>query len=142
VEIPRGFYPDTDFESGYFILSLNQNLNEQQCLDSLGSGKDAKLDTVRVGGRDFHWIETSSGGKGSTSKVRNYVTFENGACYEVEMGVKTVNQDGLAREVDPDQVLSRLDVVLQSVKIAPQTEQAVAPVAETSAAATPATTPK
>ena len=64
VEIPRGFYPDTDFDSGYFILSLNQNLGEQDCLKSLSPAKDAKLDTVGIDGRDFHWIETSSGGKG------------------------------------------------------------------------------
>src|SRR5579872_3493113 len=73
VEIPQGFYPDTDFESGYFSLSLNQNLNEEQCVQSLSSAKDAKLSTVNIGGRDFRWIETSSGGKGSASKVRDYV---------------------------------------------------------------------
>ncbi|HLJ96816.1 MAG TPA: hypothetical protein VKU02_26820, partial [Gemmataceae bacterium] len=142
VEIPQGFYPDTDFESGYFSLSLNQNLNEEQCVQSLSSAKDAKLSTVNIGGRDFRWIETSSGGKGSASKVRDYVAFENGACYELEVGVTTANQDGLSREVDPDMVLSRLDSILQTVKIVPQTEQAVAPVVETSKAAEPPATQK
>lgn len=134
VEIPQGFYPDTDFESGYFTLSLNENLNEQECLQALSPAKDAKLDTVSIQGQDFHWVETSSAGHGQASVVRNYVTFENGTCYEIEMGVKTTNKDGMARELNPDQVMSRLDSMLQTVKIVPATEQAPPSVAESSPA--------
>jgi hypothetical protein len=137
VEIPQGFYPDTDFESGYFTLSLNENLNEQECLQALSPAKDAKLDTVSIQGQDFHWVETSSAGHGQASVVRNYVTFENGTCYEIEMGVKTTNKDGMARELNPDQVMSRMDSMLQTVKIVPATEQAPASVAESSAADSP-----
>ena len=142
VEIPQGFYPDTDFESGYFTLSLNENLNEQECLQTLSPAKDVKLDTVSIQGEDFHWIETSGAGHGQASVVRNYVSFENGTCYEVEMGVKTANKDGMARELNPELVMSRLDSILQTVKIVPATEQAPAAVVESSAPASPADSPK
>ncbi len=139
VEIPQGFYPDTDFQSGYFILSLNENLNEQECVQALSPAKDAKLETVSIQGQDFHWIESSSAGHGQASTVRNYVTFENGSCYEIEMGVKTANKDGMARELNPDQVMSRLDSILQTVKIVPATEPAATTV-ESSAATSPDST--
>lgn len=143
VEIPQGFYPDTDFESGYFTLSLNENLNEQECQQTLSAAKDAKLDTVSIQGQDFHWIETSSSGHGQTSTVRNYVAFENGTCYEVEMGVKTANQNGMARELDPEMVMNRLDSILQTVKIVPATEQPAPAVVENSApVVAPSTSPK
>lgn len=143
VEIPQGFYPDTDFESGYFTLSLNENLNEQECLQTLNPAKDAKLDTVSIQGQDFHWIETSSAGHGEASVVRNYVSFENGTCYEIEMGVKTANKDGMARELNPDLVMSRLDSILQTVRVVPATEKPAASAVESSAAtASPEVSPK
>lgn len=115
IEIPRGFYPDTDFESGYFTLSFNQELEPQQCESVFG--KDAKTDTIN--GVEFRWVESESGGHGSAEKLRHYTAFTNGTCYELELGVKTSNQDGMARELDPDQVLRRLDGILRTVKIAP-----------------------
>src|SRR5438105_4591477 len=143
VEIPQGFYPDTDFESGYFTLSLNENLNEQDCLQWLSPAKDAKLDTVSIQGQDFRWIETSTSGHGQTSTVRNYVSFDNGTCYEIELGVKTANKDGMAREINPEMVLSRLDSILQTVKIVPATGQPATAVVENSApAVSPSDSPK
>ena len=115
VEIPRGYYPDSDFESAYFTLSLNQDIAEADC--SLPSAKGASLQTETINGVDFHWTETASGGHGSASRVRDYVSFVNGACYEIEIGLKTSNQDGLAREVSSQQVFRRLDGVLRSVKL-------------------------
>ena len=142
VEIPQGFYPDTDFESGYFTLSLNENLNEQECLQTLSPATDAKLDTVSIQGQDFHWIETSSAGHGEASVVRNYVSFENGTCYEIELGVKTANKDGMARELNPDLVMSRLDSILQTVKIVSASRPAASAVESSAAAASPEVSPK
>jgi hypothetical protein len=119
IEIPKGFYSDTDFESGYFTLSLNQTLDQQACESLLGVAKDGKPATDTINGAEFRWMETESGGHGSASKTRQYVTFTSGTCYEVEMGVKTKNGDGLAREVNPDKVLGRLDAILKSMKIQP-----------------------
>ena len=121
VEIPRGFYSDTDYESGYFTLSLNQDLNQQECESALNPGNDAKLETIN--GAEFRWVETDSGGRGQAAKLRQYVAFTNGTCYELEMGVNTSNDGGLAREVNPDQVLRRLDGILRTVKIQPSSEK-------------------
>jgi hypothetical protein len=115
VEIPRGYYPDTDFESAYFTLSLNQDIAEADC--SLTPAKGASLQTETINGADFHWTETTSGGHGSASRVRDYVSFVNEACYEIEIGLKTSNQDGLAREVNSQQVFGRLEGILRSIKV-------------------------
>ena len=125
VDVPKGFYPDTDFQSGYFILGLNQDLDQQECESTLGAAKDGKIASAVVNGAEFHWIESDSGGRGQSAKVRRYVSFTAGACYEIELGVKSNNADGLAREIDPDQVLRRLDAILQTVKIQPSAAEVV-----------------
>lgn len=119
IDVPKGFYPGSDFDSAYFTLSLNPDLNEKECQATLG--KNAKPETVSVNGTNFQWVETNSGGHGSSAKVRNYVAYTNDACYEIETGVKTKN-DGLAREVNTDQVMSRLDSILYTVKVGPEAQ--------------------
>ncbi|MGZ4835693.1 MAG: hypothetical protein ACXVZZ_08650 [Terriglobales bacterium] len=142
VEIPKGFYSDTDYQSGYFTLSLNQNLTEEQCYAVLSPGKDGKVETDTINDLDFRWMETDSGGHGQASKLRQYVAFANSACYELELGVKSSNENGLSREVNPDQVLRRLVSMAKTVKIVQATEtKPTQAVAETSAEA-PAETPK
>jgi hypothetical protein len=132
VEIPSGFYPDTDFEDGYFTLSLNQNLSEKECQATLGAVKDGVLQTSTVNGLDFHWVETETGGHGEAATLRNYSGFANGTCYELEMGVKTRNERGLAREVDADQVFRRLNRILNTVKIQQATQNVAEPQLKTS----------
>ncbi len=116
VEVPKGFYPDSNFDRGYFILSLNQDINEQECVAALGSD-GSKLQSENINGVEFRWSEVEDGGRGASSKVRNYAGFTNGTCYEIEMGVKTKNEQGLAGELNPDQVLRRLDGMLKTVEI-------------------------
>lgn len=117
IDIPKGFYPDTDFESGYFTLGLNSELEEHDCKAALEGEKHGGVQTSKINGADFFWAEAEEGGKGSTSKVRNYVAFTNGVCYEIELGVTTRNENGLATEVNAEKVLQKLDGMLQSVKI-------------------------
>jgi hypothetical protein len=115
VDIPKGFYPDTNFDSGYFALSLNPDLSQQECNSVLN---DAKLSET-INGIEFRWLEVSTGGRGEATKARNYVAFANDTCYEVELAVKTKNDQGLAREVEPDHVMQRLEAILKSVTILP-----------------------
>jgi len=119
VEVPKGFYPGTDLDSAYFTLSLNPDLSEKECKATLS--KDAKPQVKTVNGADFNWVETDNGGHGSSAKIRNYVTFADNTCYEIETGVRTKN-DGLSREVDPDQVMKRLSSMIETVKLAPETK--------------------
>jgi hypothetical protein len=120
VEVPKGFYPDTDLYSSYFTLSLNQDIDEQQCQSVvIGDDKD-KVQSENINGVDFKWSESNSGGRGGASRVRNYVTYQNGTCYEVEMGVKTKNERGLSKEVNTDQVFARLNGILKTINIQPE----------------------
>jgi hypothetical protein len=123
IEVPKGYYPETDFESAYFTLSLNQDLNAQECQAALPT-ENAASGTQTINGVAFRWAETDSGGHGSAAKVRNYAAFVNDACYELEMGVTTSNENGMAREIDPDQVFRRLEAILTTVKIQPETKPA------------------
>lgn len=116
IDLPKGFYPDTDFERGYFTLGLNPEIEEHDCKSVLGTGKDVK--TEKVNDTEFSWVESDEGGKGTASKVRTYVAYANDSCYEIELGVLTNNADGLSREVNADQVMGRLEGMLKSVKIA------------------------
>jgi hypothetical protein len=134
IEIPKGYYPDTDFESGYFLLSLNPKLDEKQCRQWAGSSKTTSVGSVSVDGTEFHFNEVRSGGHGHASVVRQYSTFTNNTCYEVELGVTASNEDGLAREVDHEKVLGRLDAILQTVEILP-TADAINPSAQEPVAA-------
>ncbi len=119
IDIPKGFYEGTDFESGYFTLSLDQELTESECEASFHVLEGGKIETDTVNGVGFDWIDIETEDGGEASKVRQYKTYSNGTCYEVEMGVKTRNQDGLAREVNPDRVMLRLDSILRTMQIAP-----------------------
>lgn len=124
IDVPKGFYPDTNFDHGYFTLSLNQDIDEEQCASALGTGNDGKVKTESINGMDFKWVETEFGGSGSAATIRNYSAYVNGACYEVELGVKTKNDQGLAREVNPDQVMRRLEGILKTVQILPNAKPA------------------
>ena len=117
IDVPKGFYPGSDFDSAYFTLSLNPSLSEKECKATLG--KDPKPEKTSINGTEFRWVETESGGHGSSAKVRNYVAYTNDTCYEIETGVRTKN-DGTAREINVDQVMKRLDTILATVKIGEQ----------------------
>jgi hypothetical protein len=125
VEIPAGFYPDSDFERGYLTLSLNQDLDQEACAGSLGATESSKVQTENINGVDFQWVESEAGGRGSATKLRNYIAYSNGTCYEVQMGVSSKNERGMAKEVNHEQVMQRLDSILRTVKLS-QPPQAVA----------------
>jgi hypothetical protein len=132
IEVPKGFYPDTDFEAGSFTVTL-KDVDEQTCYSKLGAPADVRTDTINT--IPFRWAETDEGGHGKAVKQRTYATFTNDTCYQLHAIVKTSNEGGTAREIDPDLVLRRLDAMAKSVKIAvvkPETtpaEPAPAPVA-------------
>jgi hypothetical protein len=132
IEIPKGFYADTDLKIAYFTLSLNQDIAEQDCVALVGPDKNGEVQNESIHGVNFRWTEMENGGRGRASKLRNYVSFANDTCYELEMGVKT-ESDGVSREVDPDQVMRRLNAILKTVEIKSSTEKLAAPQLKSSA---------
>lgn len=117
VEVPKGFYPDTDFESGVLTVSLNQSLDEAGCYATLGGTQGAEPQRRTINSVPFRWTETEEGGHGKAVKQRTYLTFANDTCYQLQAVVKTSNEGALARDLDPDQVLRRLDAIIQTVKL-------------------------
>ncbi|HZQ21768.1 MAG TPA: hypothetical protein VFA89_03125 [Terriglobales bacterium] len=135
VEIPKGYYPETDFDSGYFALSLNPRLNEKQCLavpQASGVPSDG-VSSLNIDGTEFRGSQVRSGGGGHSALVRRYVTFTNSTCYEFELALKTSNEDGMAREVDQQRVMDRLEAIMGSVKILPTAETVAPQVADSTA---------
>jgi len=126
IEIPKGFYADTDLKNAYFTLSLNQDIAEQDCVASVSPDKNGEVQNESINGVNFRWTEMEDGGRGRANKIRNYVSFTNDTCYEVEMGVKT-ESDGISREVDPAQVMRRLNAILKTVEIKSSTDKTAAP---------------
>lgn len=128
IEVPKSFYPATNFDSGYFTLSLDPEIGQQECTAAFVPAKDADVKTESINGVDFRWTESESGGHGESSRVRNYMAFANGTCYEIELGVITKNDRGLAANVNSDHVFNRLETILHTVKITaaqkPVTEEA------------------
>jgi hypothetical protein len=120
IDIPKGDYDGTNFESGYFTLSLDREIaSESECEATFHVLQGGKIENDSVNGAAFHWIDVETKNGDQATKLRRYVTYTNGACYEVEMGVNTSNQDGLSREVNPDTVMLRLDRILRTLEIAP-----------------------
>jgi len=134
IDLPKGFYPDTDFDSGYFTLGLNPEVEEKDCKAGVANSS-GKPEVAKINDVEFLWIEAEVGGRGTASKVRNYVAFNHGVCYEVELGVKTRNDDGLAREVNADQVMRRLEAMLKTVKFS---ESVAKPASEVQSSLDPA----
>ena len=116
IEIPKGYYPDTNFDSGYLSLVLDQQVDAGGCAGALGA---APVKTDSINGIDFQWSETEVVGGGHSQRTRRYTAFRNATCYEFELGLTTSNDAGLAREVDPGKVMARLDAILKTVNIAP-----------------------
>lgn len=142
VEVPKGFYPDTDLASAYFLVNVNQGLTEAQCgqfaapqstASDQGVVKPAK---VALGGLDMQEIEDISGEDTSQDDTKYYHVFQNGNCYEFALSLSTeaVGDDETVRPVEREKVFRRLETILASVKIEKEapSQVAAAPAAATS----------
>jgi hypothetical protein len=151
VELPKGFYPDTDLASAYFLVNVNKVLTEAECgqfvapqpmSSDQGVVQPAK---VNLGGLELLEVEDISGGDMKQDDTKYYHLFQNGNCYEFALGLSTeaVGDDETVRPVDREKVFRRLETILATVKINPVAASQVAavpaasPSEQTSAAAVP-----
>lgn len=89
-----------------------------------------------LGDMELRATEAVSGEGTRQSDSKYFHVYQNGACYEFAMNVTTVaSADGLIKHVDRDKVFSRLEKILDTVKINP----VAAPEVTAEAPATPAT---
>lgn len=116
IELPDNLYPRTDFLAGYLSLAANSTLTAEQCSQSIGVEEAGDPSTLVINGTPFRSLQTTSDADGTHNSLREYSAFTGGVCYEVELGVVTLN-DGSITPVNHDRVFNRLDAILRTVKI-------------------------
>lgn len=130
-QLPRSSYPGTDFTSGFFAVSVNSSLSQEQCEqfafpkseqaqnDSAATSKPT-ISKVKISGLDYTMIEDVGDSQKKEPHLKYFHHFENGNCYEFSMGMGTVD-DNLAglKPVNRSLVFGKLEQVLASVKLQP-----------------------
>jgi len=116
IELPDNLYPRTDFLAGYLSLSVNSTLTAEQCAQSIGVEEEGDPGTSLINDTLFRSLRTASDADGTHNSLREYSAFAGGVCYEVELGVVTLN-DGSITPVNHDRVFNRLDSILRTIRI-------------------------
>ena len=152
VEVPKGFYPDTDLASASLLINVNKNLTEAEC-GQFVSAQPTSSDQgvvqpakVALGGLEMQEVEDISGEDTKQDDTKYYHLFQNGNCYEFALSLSTeaVGDDETVRPVDREKVFRRLETILATVKINSEaaSQVAAAPAAasgeQASATASPA----
>ena len=135
VAVPPTTYPGTDFTTAFFHVNVNRSLSEKECSEfafvdaSNADGEPVDAEKLRIGSTYMEKTSNFAGDAMKQAETQYYHRYENGACYEFVLGLGTAGygtEDGV-EPVNHDQVFSRLEKILASVKIQPvEQEQVVA----------------
>jgi len=134
VTLPQTLYPRTDFASGFFSVNVHRSLSEQECshfafVDTRNAdGEPMDAEKVKVGSSDMEMTSEFAGSATKQAEAQYYHNYENGACYEYVLGLGTAGYgitDGIA-PVNRDEVFTRLEKILATVKIRPAATEQVA----------------
>lgn len=136
LELPRASYPGTDFTSGFFSVSVNSAISQEQCEQFAfprvehPENQPGTASKVKIAGNDYMMVEDFGDNKSAHSKYFHH--FENGNCYEFGMGLNTTD-DNIAglKPVNRSLVFGRLEQILASVKLQPVEVPEVAKIPET-----------
>lgn len=135
VELPNTLYPGTDFANAFFTVNVNRTIPQNECqhfayLDmSEADGEPIESEKVTVGSTEMQRTSEFAGNALRQAEARYYHNYENGACYEYVLGLGTAGygtKDGV-KPVDRDEVFSRLEKILATVKIQPVAHDRIAP---------------
>jgi hypothetical protein len=132
VEMPGNSYPGTDFSAALFDVSVNKSLTSEECTQFAfpksehAENEPGSPSKVKVGETEFSQVEDFGPMKSADAKY--YHVFENGACYEFAMAVGTSGDkvDDETKPVNRDEVFSKLEKILGTVKVKPMPEPQVA----------------
>lgn len=116
IELPDNLYPRTDFLAGYLSFSVNSTFTAEQCAQAADVEEQGQTGTLLLDGLALRSFATSANAEGTHTSWREYAVSSGGICYEIELGVVTVN-DGSITVVNEERVFHRLDAVLRTVKI-------------------------
>jgi hypothetical protein len=133
VSVPSGSYPGTDFASAFFNVNLHRSLSEQQCeqfafVDTGNAdGEPVDAEKVKVGSSDMETTSNFSASALEQTETQYYHRYENGACYEYVLGLRTEGfaTEGGIEHVNLDAVFARLEKILATVKIHPVEQEHV-----------------
>jgi hypothetical protein len=132
IDVPAGYYTGTDFERAFLSVNIHRKLTSEQCSQFAGSGADDDGGTesgtavarpalqpakLEFGNQEYLMLERAA----ENSKLRNYHTYQSGACYEFVLGVQTNDSDAGDQQIKPvsmKQVFARLEKILATVDIA------------------------
>ena len=126
VDVPKGFYPDTDLSSAFFRVNVNKGLSEAECNQFAlpqATEKDAvQPSQLTLGGLELQEVEDISGDDTKQADTRYYHLFQNGSCYEFALGLSTesTGDDQTVAPVTREKVFRRLETILATVKINPE----------------------
>lgn len=136
IELPRASYPGTDFTSGFFSVSVNSAISQQQCelfafpKVEHPENEPSAVSKVKLAGKEYAMVEDVGNAAKNDPHTKYFHHFENGNCYEFGLGLNTTDADiaGL-KPVNRSLVFGRLEQILASVKLQPveATEVAKAP---------------
>jgi hypothetical protein len=118
IELPDNLYPRTDFLAGYLSLSVNPALTADQCGQAIGSEEEGQRSSTDINGVSWQRLQSWGTIDGTRTAWREYSAYPSAICYEVELGVVTVN-DGTLTPVNEERVFNRLETVLRTLKIKP-----------------------
>jgi hypothetical protein len=143
VDVPKGFYPETDFASAFFRVNVNKSLSEAECgqfavpQPPLPGQETVEPAKMALGDLQMQEIEDVSGEATDQADTKYYHLFQNGACYEFALGLSTASpgDDETLMPVNREKVFRRLEAILATVKINPQASPEVATVPATAPAA-------
>jgi len=131
VEVPHDAYPDTDFASAFFNVSVNRSLSADECgqfaLPVHLETESVPAAKVKIGATEFDEVEDTDANQPKQADAKYYHVFQNGACYEFALGLGTSNDgDSGVSPVDRGAVFGKLERILSTVKIQPVAEPVVA----------------
>lgn len=125
VAVPPTTYPGTDFTTAFFHVNVNRSLSEKECSEfafldaSNADGEPVDAEERRVGSAYMEKTSNFAGDAMKQGETQYYHRYEEGACYEFVLGLGTAGygkEDGV-EPVNHDQVFSKLEKILASVKI-------------------------
>jgi hypothetical protein len=134
LELPRASYPGTDFTSGFFSVSVNSEISQEQCeqfaFPKMEQAENHVVSKVKIAGTEYRMVEDF--GDKTTPHAKYFHHFENGNCYEFGMGLNTIDENiaGL-KPVNRSLVFGRIEQILASVKLQPVEVKEVAKAPET-----------
>jgi hypothetical protein len=122
LQLPGDSYPKTDFASGFMTVSVHTNISSDQCsqfaFPQAGTKEAVSPSKVQIGKMEFEQVESLTG-DAQQADAKYYHVYENETCYEFTLGLGTSTSgvEDAVTPVDREQVFSKLEKILGTVKI-------------------------